>query len=197
MFPPHPGPMPLVSGPPELTTIAASYAAAMGHHTVLFPGAPGGVPGLDPHCPLLPHSRHHWTTPVTTRHDHGEQPFCTVLIFVCVVWTPMHVSHAELFNGLRWNSALRVSHKVNFSSYGSTINENGIEHWASYSRDSRIWRRVVWSIVINISEGLTFSIFRIEESLFYYEDGGSRFLFATLHGVISQKTLIFINCLNI
>ncbi|XP_069687258.1 homeobox protein Nkx-2.5-like [Periplaneta americana] len=69
----HAGPMSLAPGPPELTSIAASYAAAMGHHTVLFPGAPGGVPGLDPHCPLLPHPRHHWTTPVTTSTDHGAQ----------------------------------------------------------------------------------------------------------------------------
>ncbi|KAJ9599632.1 hypothetical protein L9F63_026519, partial [Diploptera punctata] len=58
-------------GPPELTTIAASYAAAaaMGHHTVLFPGAPG----IEPHCPLLPHPRHHWTTPVPASSDHGVQ----------------------------------------------------------------------------------------------------------------------------
>ncbi|XP_021913407.1 homeobox protein Nkx-2.2-like isoform X2 [Zootermopsis nevadensis] len=67
----HGGSMPLMSSPPDLTTIAASYAAAMGHHTVLFSGAPGGVPGLEPHCPLLPHTRHQWTTSVTTRNDHG------------------------------------------------------------------------------------------------------------------------------
>ena len=68
--------MPLPTGPSDLTTIAASYAAAMGHHTVLFPGASGGVTGLDPHCNLLPHTRHHWTAPVTTRSDHGEQTLC-------------------------------------------------------------------------------------------------------------------------
>ncbi|KAJ9601334.1 hypothetical protein L9F63_000515, partial [Diploptera punctata] len=67
----HAGPMSLTGGPPELTTIAASYAAAaaMGHHTVLFPGAPG----IEPHCPLLPHPRHHWTTPVPASSDHGVQ----------------------------------------------------------------------------------------------------------------------------
>ncbi|GFG40945.1 hypothetical protein Cfor_04690, partial [Coptotermes formosanus] len=69
----HAGHMSLPTGPSELTTIAASYAAAMGHHTVLFPGASGAVTGLDPHCTLLPHTRHHWTTPVTTRNDHGPQ----------------------------------------------------------------------------------------------------------------------------
>lgn len=76
--------MPLMSSPPDLTTIAASYAAAMGHHTVLFSGAPGGVPGLEPHCPLLPHTRHQWTTSVTTRNDHGKLPSCSVLMFVCL-----------------------------------------------------------------------------------------------------------------
>ncbi|PSN40608.1 hypothetical protein C0J52_09220 [Blattella germanica] len=72
------GPMPLGAAPPELTSIAASYAAAaaMGHHTVLFPGAATGVPGLDAHCPLLPHPRHPWTTPVaehTGAHTHAQQ----------------------------------------------------------------------------------------------------------------------------
>jgi hypothetical protein len=50
---------------------------------------------------------------------------------------------------------------------------------------------------IDSSEELSLSIFRIEELVFYPEDVGSRFLSTKIHGVMSQKTLIFITYLSL
>lgn len=58
----------------------------------------------------------------------------------------MHVSHAETVERISLTFGTTGVCHVFFSSCGSTLHEN--EYSASCSRDSRLWRREVWSIVM-------------------------------------------------